>query len=114
MMSASKIVVAPICGFFALVYVVAFLPLAPYLIPLGLLATACEQMTLIGAALGVMGTALASCSMPCSSYLICRKLARQQYGQALLCCLLPPVCFLGALLWLDTIALFHIYLLASI
>jgi len=91
----------------ACLYVIIFLPIAPFVAPLGLLATAYSNMTTIGAILCLLGTSAIPLTMPISSYFICIRLSEKKYIPVLFYCILPFLCAVAAFFWFIFIVYLH-------
>ena len=91
----------------ACLYIIIFFPIAPFVAPLGLLATAYSNMTTTGAILCLLGTSTIPLAMPISSYFICIRLAEKKYLKVFFYCILPFLCALGAFLWFIFIVSLH-------
>jgi hypothetical protein len=96
-----------IAGAIAFLYFVIFLPLAPFVAPMGLLATVYPGMSTIGAVLCFLSTSSIIVAMPISACLICVKLSEKKYLEVCLYCLLPLLVALGALLWIMFLISIH-------
>ena len=96
-----------IAGVIAFLYFVVFLPIAPFVAPMGLLATVYPSMSTIGAALCFLSTSAIIVAMPISACLICVKLSEKNYLEVCLYCLLPLLVALGALLWIMFLIAIH-------